>query len=72
MNPGEKDFLAAHGWNYEGVAFHSPNKGDPMYRLFNPNAGDHHYTGSAEERDMLINAGWRYEGIGFYSVTGLE
>ena len=35
----------------------------PMYRLFNPNTGEHFYTGSIEERDMLDEAGWNYEGV---------
>ena len=35
----------------------------PMYRLYNPNTGEHFYTGSIEERDMLTAAGWNYEGI---------
>ena len=35
----------------------------PMYRLYNPNSGEHFYTGSVEERDMLVEAGWQYEGI---------
>ena len=35
----------------------------PMYRLFNPNTGEHFYTGSIEERDMLTAAGWNYEGV---------
>ena len=35
----------------------------PMYRLYNPNSGEHFYTGSMEERDMLVEAGWNYEGI---------
>ena len=35
----------------------------PMYRLYNPNSGEHFYTGSIEERDMLVDAGWNYEGI---------
>ncbi len=34
-----------------------------MYRLYNPNSGEHFYTGSVEERDILTKAGWRYEGI---------
>ncbi|MBQ8604272.1 MAG: leucine-rich repeat domain-containing protein [Oscillospiraceae bacterium] len=34
-----------------------------MYRLYNPNSGEHFYTGSTEERDTLINAGWHYEGV---------
>ena len=36
-------------------------------RLYNPNAGDHHYTLDASEKDMLVKKGWRYEGIGWYS-----
>ena len=35
----------------------------PMHRLYNPNSGEHFYTGSIEERDMLISYGWQYEGI---------
>ena len=35
----------------------------PMYRLYNPNSGEHFYTGSEEERDILVAAGWIYEGI---------
>jgi len=36
-----------------------------MYRLYNPNSGEHFYTGSMEERDTLIGYGWKYEGVGF-------
>ena len=35
----------------------------PMHRLFNPNSGEHFYTGSVEERDTLVAAGWQYEGV---------
>ena len=35
----------------------------PMYRLYNPNSGEHFYTGSIEERDKLDAAGWNYEGV---------
>ncbi|MGF2943215.1 C39 family peptidase [Enterococcus xiangfangensis] len=37
----------------------------PMYRLYNPNSGEHFYTGNAAERDKVQKAGWRYEGIGW-------
>lgn len=42
-----------------------PEPGDttPMYRLYNPNSGEHFYTGSTEERDDLVEAGWKYEGV---------
>ena len=36
-----------------------------MFRMYNPNTGEHFYTGSEVERDNLIAAGWQYEGIGF-------
>ena len=39
----------------------------PVYRLYNPYGGEHHYTMSVAERDMLIRAGWNDEGIGWYS-----
>ncbi|MBQ9059222.1 MAG: S8 family serine peptidase [Atopobiaceae bacterium] len=38
-----------------------------MYRLYNPNSGEHFYTASSYERDVLKKAGWRYEGIGWYA-----
>ncbi|RSX52117.1 glycosyl hydrolase family 25 [Bifidobacterium goeldii] len=36
-----------------------------VYRLYNPNAGVHHYTTSIAERDMLIHAGWNNENTAF-------
>lgn len=36
-----------------------------MYRMYDPNSGEHFYTGSDEEKDNLVAAGWDYEGIGF-------
>ena len=41
--------------------------GEPVYRLYNPNAGDHHYTLSGYEKDYLVSVGWKYEGIAWYS-----
>ena len=39
--------------------------GVAMYRLYNPNSGEHFYTASAHERDSLRRAGWKYEGVGW-------
>ncbi|MDO4622198.1 MAG: transglutaminase domain-containing protein [Eubacteriales bacterium] len=36
-----------------------------MYRMYNPNSGEHFYTANYVERDMLLKAGWSYEGIGW-------
>lgn len=65
----ERDNLSRVGWCYEGVGWVAPTSGDPVYRLYNPNApgGDHHYTVGKEERDHLVSLGWHYEGIGWYS-----
>ena len=41
----------------------------PMYRLYNPNSGEHFYTGSVQERDVLISVGWNYEGIAWNAPT---
>ena len=40
-----------------------------MYRMFNPNSGEHLYTAAELERDDLINKGWQYEGYGFIAST---
>ena len=46
-----------------------PGAGDPepvatqvMYRLYNPNSGEHFYTASRDEREHLRSVGWEYEG----------
>ena len=40
-----------------------------MYRLYNPNSGEHFYTASATERDTLRKVGWSYEGVGWTAPT---
>ena len=42
--------------------------GVPVYRLFNPYTGEHHYTSNLGERNYLIILGWLDEGIGWYSI----
>ncbi|MDO4404605.1 MAG: hypothetical protein Q4C09_06160 [Atopobiaceae bacterium] len=36
-----------------------------MYRLYNPNSGEHFYTASEKEKDNVVAVGWQYEGIGW-------
>ena len=36
-----------------------------MYRLYNPNSGEHFYTANPAEKNNLVSLGWRYEGIGW-------
>lgn len=40
-----------------------------MYRVYNPNSGEHFYTGNASERDHLVSIGWRDEGVGWIAPT---
>ena len=39
----------------------------PMYRLYNPNSGEHFYTSDFAERSNLISLGWNDENIGWYA-----
>ena len=50
----------------EGTWEPQPGDGNQnMYRLYNPNSGEHFYTADRNERNSLIRFGWRYEGIGW-------
>lgn len=40
-----------------------------MFRLYNPNSGEHFYTASSNEGNTLINLGWRYEGVAWIAPT---
>ncbi|RSX52116.1 glycosyl hydrolase family 25 [Bifidobacterium goeldii] len=51
------------------AAYNAAHSLVPVYRLFNPNAGLHHYTISAGERDFLVGKGWNYENISFYATN---
>ncbi|MGK0607267.1 GH25 family lysozyme [Enterococcus gilvus] len=48
----------------------TPSTSVAMYRLYNPNSGEHFYTQNASERDKVKRAGWRYEGVGWKAPTG--
>ncbi len=36
-----------------------------MYRVYNPNSGEHFYTSNKDEKNDLTRLGWHYEGIGW-------
>jgi hypothetical protein len=40
---------------------------DAMFRLYNPNSGEHFYTSGLAERTAVVAAGWNYEGIGWFA-----
>ena len=43
-----------------------------MYRLYNPNSGEHFYTASVSERNNLYDLGWHYEGVGWFAPPVLK
>lgn len=66
----EKTNLLIAGWYDEGRGFKvSAAKGQPVFRLFNPNshkADSHHFTANLVEVNQLVKIGWRNEGVAFY------
>lgn len=40
-----------------------------MYRLYNPNSGEHFYTANTNEKSHLQKIGWRYEGVGWVAPS---
>lgn len=42
----------------------SASEKEVVYRLYNPNSGEHFYTTSFYEQNTLKNVGWRDEGVG--------
>lgn len=60
-------FLAVVGFSSEASA------DVPVYRLYNPNSGEHFYTTQMHEKLNCIRAGWNDEGIGWQSgETGVR
>ena len=43
-----------------------------MYRLYNPNSGEHFFTAKEKEKDALVTYGWTYEGIGWFAPEKSE
>ncbi len=46
-----------------------PEGYDMLFRLYNPNSGEHFYTTSRKEGNRLVDKGWKYEDIGWYSES---
>jgi hypothetical protein len=46
-------------------AINIPKGNTDVYRLYNPNNGQHMYTTSTSERDGMVKAGWQSEGVGW-------
>ena len=70
VNPGTGTLTikATSGGNFTGSTvahFTIAATSVPMYRLYNPNSGEHFYTAKSPERDSLVSVGWNYEGVGW-------
>ncbi|GAB2024846.1 hypothetical protein OfM1_09170 [Lactovum odontotermitis] len=64
--------LQKAGWTSEGIGWYAPQTGEPVYRIYNPNAkgGDHYYTKSKFEAEHNVSLGWKWDNDGkpaFYS-----
>ena len=66
-NRQEYDHAVQAGWTAEGEAFYTVDDptAAPVYRLYNPYDGSHHYTAAPKEQALLLAQGWRDEGIGW-------
>ncbi len=51
-------------WSY-GRYSETLDKTRDMFRLYNPNSGEHFYTMNEGEKDHLVSVGWNYEQIGW-------
>ncbi|MFR0559017.1 L,D-transpeptidase, partial [Pseudoscardovia radai] len=57
------------GWQQEGSSWRYLEKSDkPIWRLYNPNGGVHHYTTDQNEYDQLAKVGWLQEGVAGYAA----
>lgn len=59
----EKSLLTVAGWKYEGVSWKTSSEGNPIYRVYHPQSGEHLYTVNGNEKNLLVAQGWRDKGI---------
>ena len=52
----------------EDVGFYGADTGEVVYRLYDPNARQHHYTTDHDEAQSLVNVGWKAETVTFASA----
>ena len=65
MADGSMKFLGSTNFTVKG------QESMAMYRLYNPNSGEHFYTSNQGEKSHLVSVGWNYEGIGWIApLTG--
>jgi hypothetical protein len=63
-NPdGSVDYTDFYNFELISNIVNSHYKNAAMYRLYNPNSGEHFFTAKVGEKDILVNLGWKYESI---------
>jgi hypothetical protein len=68
VNGNEYTMLTQYGWKQEGICWFSGGA-VPIYRVYNPNSGQHLFTVNANERNNLVQLGWHDEGVGWYATS---
>lgn len=66
---GNFDINADYTSTFSNPATTPPANSVQMYRVYNPNSGEHFYTQNVAEKNNLVSKGWRYEGIGWNGPT---
>lgn len=57
VNRMEKSLLTVAGWKYEGVSWKTSSEGNPIYRVYHPQSGEHLYTVNGNEKNLLVAQG---------------
>ena len=77
-NVAEYNALGTMGWIQEGIAYYIYNSvieidsvnSEPLYRVYNPESGLHHWTMDENEYNTLGSIGWTMEGaVGYVFQT---
>lgn len=63
LKDGTMEFINSTTFNMTGHEYRN------MYRLYNPNSGEHFFTLSGVEQEKLVSLGWKYEGIAWKAPT---
>lgn len=66
---GHFDISADYSGDFVDANNSKTSDSTKMFRLYNPNSGEHFYTANITERDNVEKAGWKYEGIGWNAPT---
>ncbi len=57
--------LSYNDGEYNNIHYSSRFTPISMFRLYNPNSGEHFYTANRQEADGLVAVGWHDEGLGW-------